>query len=153
MFSIVPPTVWKNEGQQGLPISDILKCRQICSHWNFTIDKLFWEKFQFLEEPKDLVNTIQTIVTNDFAHSYEKLSKFLAHFENTHKGEPQLTRNPFICPTFSVTTKIVGDGQDIMDMYFIRGVSTLLDKYGTKIQVFSVKFCGDSEDLWDWEKS
>lgn len=151
VFQIVTSNVWKKEGLEGLPVHHILKCRQVCSHWNFTIDKLIDEKFACFEESsKDgfevavgkAFKVVRSTVYNNYSVSAsEAIHKFLHHFQDTHSGGKLRGRNPLVWPDFEVNIKAIvydDENQERQDR-FLEGISILLLKYGSHLQHFKME--------------
>lgn len=148
-------SIWKTEGLDGFPLSDVLNCRGVCKHWNAVIDKLIIEKFQHFEEDSqdndDVAGVIKSFsskinlsfcLDDDTDTGTKKLHNFLSHFEHTHPGgSPPSKRNPFIWGNIYVDT---GHSEQDGDYYeFLRDVTTFLSKYGHHIHTFSLHCDGD----------
>ncbi len=103
VFTSVTSTVWKNKGLEGLPVSEVLKLRGVCSHWNAIIDKLIFKKFQISKQfSNDICHAFSRLVTNPSLSnqpsvnediSIESIDTFLCHFESSHPRNEENGRN------------------------------------------------------------
>ncbi len=154
-FQLVTSSVWKNEGLEGLPISEVLKLRAVCSHWGVLIEKMIVEKFQQFEELSvDIRDAFSSINENRWFHNFmeedtnkkDSLQKFLRHFEISHGNTFSKARNPLVWGDISVQIICADEdpGADEYENYltFLEDLSTMLSKYGSHFHDFHLNIDG-----------